>query len=101
VRSTSASSLPVLIAVGLPKGSATVGAGFTFELPPAVREIITEGTRVEPTTAQGAALPSWLRYDAQSQRFDAAAVPDRAFPIEVQIRVGSQRILMVISERAE
>ncbi len=40
-------------AVGLPKGSATVGAGFSFDLPPAVREIITGGTRVEPTTLQG------------------------------------------------
>jgi hypothetical protein len=101
VRNNSTSSLPVLIAVGLPKGSATVGAGFSFDLPPAVREIITEGTRVEPTTLQGGALPDWLRYDAQSLRFFAAAVPDRAFPIELQIRVDSQSILIVISERTE
>ena len=101
VRNNSTNSLPVLIAVGLPKGSATVGDGFSFDLPQAVREIITEGTRVELTTAQGGALPDWLRYDTQSMRFFAAAVLVRAFPIELQIRVGSQRILIVISERTE
>jgi hypothetical protein len=101
VRNSSTNSLPVLIAVGLPKGSATAGAGFSFDLPPAVREIITEGTRVEPTTLQGGALPDWLRYDTQSLRFFAAAVPDRAFPLELKIRVDSQSILIVISERTE
>jgi len=101
VRGNSTSSLPVLIAVGLPKGSATVGAGFSFDLPPVVREIIKEGTHVEPTTAHGGALPDWLRYDAHSMRFYAAAVPDRAFPIELQIRVGTQSIVIVISERTE
>lgn len=99
--SASASSLPVLIAVGLPKGSATVGTGFSFELPAIVREMISKGAHVEPTTAQGTPLPEWLRYNSQSGRFYAAAVPDQAFPMEVQIRLASQRILIVISERVE
>jgi len=56
-----------------------------------------------PSAAQdsGAPLPGWLRFDAATLRFDAAAVPDGAFPMQVMMSVGGQRVVVVISERAE
>jgi hypothetical protein len=49
----------------------------------------------------GAALPAWLKFDAQSLRFEASAVPDGAFPMQVVMTVGQQRVVVVISERAD
>jgi hypothetical protein len=49
----------------------------------------------------GGALPAWLKFDAQSLRFEASAVPDGAFPMQVVMTVGQQRVVVVISERAD
>ncbi|WP_158235681.1 hypothetical protein [Limnohabitans sp. G3-2] len=37
--------------------------------------------------------------DEQALRFEAAAVPDGAFPMQVIMQLGNQRVLVVISER--
>jgi hypothetical protein len=49
----------------------------------------------------GAALPTWLKFDVKTLRFDADAVPDGAFPLQVELTFGGQRTLVVISERAD
>ncbi len=49
----------------------------------------------------GKALPTWLKFDAERLRFDASAVPDGAFPMQVVMTLGQQSVVVVISERTE
>jgi hypothetical protein len=93
-----------MVAVSLPKGMATAGTGFGFELPESVRmmaEQAPQGIRAQASLPDGASLPSWLKFDPERQRFDASAVPDGAFPMQVVVSVGLQRVLVVVSERNE
>jgi filamentous hemagglutinin family protein len=93
-----------MVAVSLPKGMATAGTGFGFELPESVRmmaEQAPQGIRAQASLPDGASLPSWLKFDPERQRFDASAVPDGAFPMQVVVSVALQRLLVVISERNE
>jgi filamentous hemagglutinin family protein len=92
---------PYMVAVSLPKGASTVGTGFSFELPESVKPWVSEAQQVQLEQANGAALPAWLRFDLQTQRFEANAVPDGAFPMQVVLQAGGQRVLVVISERTE
>jgi hypothetical protein len=96
---TTASSL--IAAVTLPRGMATAGTGFSFELPASVREIAQQAPEVLAGLPDGSPLPTWLKFDATALRFDASAVPDGAFPMQVVMVLGPQRVLVVISERAE
>ncbi len=89
----------VMAAVSLPKGTATAGVGFSFELPESVRALVQDGDTARVSLPSGAALQPWLRFDANTLRFDATAVPDGAFPLQVVVSVGGQRVLVVISER--
>lgn len=91
----------MMAAVSLPKGMATAGAGFSFELPESVRSMAQQSTQVQASLPGGAPLPSWMKFDAERLRFDAAAVPDGAFPMQVVMTVGQERVLVVISERTE
>ena len=81
-----------------------MGAGFSFELPETVRALAQkEGQIAQPQALlpTGAPLPSWLKFDPERLRFDASAVPDGAFPLQVVINVVGQRVVVVISERTE
>ena len=85
-------------------GTATGGAGFSFELPETVRALVPqEGQIAKPQASlpSGATLPSWLKFDAERLRFDANAVPDGSFPLQVVLTVAGQRVIVVISERTE
>ena len=89
-----------IAAVSLPKGTSTAGTGFSFVLPDAVSQAATANAgAVRATTPQGSALPTWLKFDAKTMQFQASAVPDGAFPMQVTINIGTQRIMVVISER--
>jgi len=104
LRSSSSSDVNTMAAVSLPKGTATSGAGFSFELPETVRALAQqEGQTTQPQASlpTGAPLPSWLKFDAERLRFDASAVPDGSFPLQVVITVAGQRVIVVISERME
>jgi hypothetical protein len=102
VRGTAASTNSLMAAVSLPKGTAVTGAGFTFELPETVKAAAQQATQLpQATLTDGAALPGWLKFDAQRLRFEADAVPDGAFPLQVLMTVGQQRVVVVISERTE
>jgi hypothetical protein len=93
-----------IFAVSLPKGTSTMGAGFSFELSETVRALAQqEGQTTQPQALlpTGAPLPSWLKFDPERLRFDASAVPDGAFPLQVVITVAGQRVVVVISERTE
>jgi hypothetical protein len=91
-----------MAAVSLPKGYAASGTGFSFELPESVRSIVTESSpAVGATLTDGAALPNWLSFNSAELKFEARAVPDGAFPMQLLVTIGAQRVLVVISERSE
>jgi hypothetical protein len=97
----SSTGLSMMFAVSLPKGTSTVGAGFSFDLPESLRTAATESSDILANLPNGSALPTWLKFDAKTLRFDANAVPDGAFPLQVVLTIGELRALVVISERAE
>jgi hypothetical protein len=93
-----------MAAVSLPKGTATGGAGFSFELPETVQSLVQQqGQTAQPQASltTGAPLPAWLKFDPQRLRFDAGAVPDGAFPLQVVLTIAGQRVIVVISERTD
>jgi hypothetical protein len=79
---------------------ATAGTGFSFPLPATIADAITSGGATV-TTAEGAALPSWLQFNPTSKSFAATAVPDGVLPIEVVVTVGQRSVSIVISERTD
>jgi hypothetical protein len=101
VTSAARSTSFLIAAVTLPRGMATAGTGFSFELPESVREIAKQAPEVLASLPDGSPLPNWLKFDATVLRFDASAVPDGAFPMQVVMVLGPQRVLVVISERTE
>ena len=91
-----------MAAVSLPKGTAIAGTGFSFELPESVRKLTGNDTSsVQASLPDGSALPAWLKLDARTLRFEAVSVPDGAFPLQVALSIGAQRVVVVISERTE
>ena len=87
----------VLVAVSVPEGAA--GTGFGFVLPVSVRDLLATGGQVRASLPDGTTLPTWLRFDPLTLRFDASAVPAGAVPIEVLLTAGDRRVRIVISER--
>ena len=92
-----------MVTVTVPKDTATSGSGFSFPLPAQLAQAASAsaGTVVTVTTLSGASLPAWLQFVPESNTFVASAVPDGAFPIQVVVVIGSQRTVVVISERSE
>ena len=101
LRDSPSSSSSIMAAVSLPKGTATAGTGFSFELPDTIRAMAQQSNQVQATMPDGAPLPAWLKFDPQRLRFDATAVPDSAFPMQVVMTIGQQRVTVVIAERTE
>ena len=90
-----------MVTVTVPKDTATSGSGFSFPLPAQLAQAASAGTVVTVTTLAGTPLPEWLQFVPESNTFVAFAVPDGAFPIQVVVLIGSQRTVVVISERTE
>ena len=90
-----------MVAVSLPKGISTVGTGFSFEMPTPIKTMIGTDTLVQITQADGSPLPDWLKFDPQSLRFEATAVPNSALPMQLSVNIAGQRLTVVISERTE
>jgi hypothetical protein len=101
VTSAARTSSFLIAAVTLPRGMATAGTGFSFELPESVREIAKQAPEVLVSLPDGLPMPNWLKFDPTVLRFDASAVPNSAFPMQVLVVLGPQRVLVVISERTE
>jgi hypothetical protein len=101
VGSAPANQAAMMAAVSLPKGTSTAGAGFSFELPESVRTLAQAGAAPQAAQTDGTPLPGWLRFNAELLRFEASAVPDGAFPLQVVLMISGQRVLVVISERTE
>jgi len=90
-----------MVAVTVPKGAAVAGTGSSFDLPENIQSLASNVEQVLAQQADGSPLPAWLRFDRKTLRFEATAVPDGAFPMQVSLIIGSQRVLVVISERTE
>lgn len=63
--------------------------------------MISADTSVQITQADGRPLPDWLKFDQQSLRFEANAVPSSALPMQLSVNIAGQRLTVVISERTE
>lgn len=90
-----------VIAVSVPKAMATGGGGFSFLLPAQIRAEAPPNASVKVSMPDGAPLPMWLTYVAETNSFVASAVPDGAFPVQVVVTVGSRGTTVVISERTD
>ena len=91
-----------LIAVSVPRETTTTGTGFSFELPEEISTMSQQQeVSVEVTLETGAPLPDWLSYQEDTGKFTSASVPNGAFPITVIMKIGSQQVAVVISERQE
>jgi hypothetical protein len=89
-----------VITVSVPKGTATSGTGFSFQLP-AELLALAGSDAVQVTTANGQPLPAWLKFDSATNAFIASAVPDGSFPMQVLVIIGNRRTTLIISERNE
>jgi hypothetical protein len=89
-----------LVAVTVPKDTATSGAGFSFALPTKVVQSAA-GATIEVTTISGEPLPAWLKFVPESNSFVATAVPEGGFPFQVLVTSGGRRTVVVVSERKE
>ena len=90
-----------MVAVSLAQGAATAGAGFTFVLPEEVQNLADAQTQVSVSLPDGSVLPAWLRFDQQTMGFEAVSVPDGAFPLQVVVTIGAQRVQVVVSEKRD
>lgn len=90
----------LMVTVQVSSGLSTAGAGFSFELPAQVQAFKVDGGLAQASQANGAGLPAWLRFDAAKLRFEASAVPDGGFPLQLTLVVGGRTVTVVISERS-
>jgi hypothetical protein len=91
-----------LIAVSVPKETTSAGTGFSFEVPQEISSMSQkQEVSVEVTLETGDPLPNWLNYQQDTGKFSSASVPDGAFPLTVIMKIGSQQVAVVISERQD
>jgi hypothetical protein len=90
-----------MVAVSLPKNTATSGMGFTFVLPASLTEGIPSQSAMTVTLPNGSPLPDWLQFNAQTMAFTASAVPDGSFPMRVLVTIGNREVMVTIFERSE
>ena len=101
LQNVSQQNAPLMVAVSLPKGAATVGTGFSFEMPESIKSMVSNETTMQITQDNGTPLPTWLKFDPVNLRFEAAAVPDSALPMQLVAVIAGQRVTVLISERTE
>ena len=89
-----------MLTVSLPSEMATAGNGFSFELPASVQALIGSDLPMIGLS-DGSPLPAWIRFNPATMRFEAQAVPDGAFPLQVLISTSRTTVLIAISERRE
>ena len=79
-----------VVTVVVPAQIAAAGQGFSFSLPAAMTDAAESGN-ARATRMNGGALPAWLGYARDNKTFFVGAIPGGAFPIEVLVRIGTQR----------
>jgi len=91
--------LPGTVLISVARQVVLSGEGFSFTLPPALDDPPVDDDDVRVTLTNGAPLPTWLRYSRATRSFKATAPPAGALPLDVQVRVGSRRWTVRITER--
>jgi hypothetical protein len=89
--------LPGMVSVTVPGDMISLGEQITIALP---GDLIGAAGDMKITLTNGKRLPSWLRYVPSKRAFVISAMPAGALPIDVLIRVGTQRWTMPITEHA-
>jgi hypothetical protein len=92
--------LPGLVSVSVPEAIVSSGKGFSFPLPTVLAEAAAAGGEVRVTRMNGRRLPSWLRYVPETKTFVSTALPAGALPLEVLVRIGTERWTVRIAARA-
>jgi hypothetical protein len=96
VDATSGSGLQ-MIQVSVPSELASAVSGFSFSLPASLLAKAAN-TDMRFSLLDGSALPVWLRYEPENQRFISSNVPAGALPLAVQATFGAGRTLILIKE---
>jgi len=88
-----------IVAVLVPKGSSSSGTGMMISLPEEATTMAaaTQNT-VKVSLANGASLPSWIKYLPEQKGLVLGAVPEGGLPLQVMLMVGTQRTVVQISE---
>jgi mucin-19 len=95
----SSQQIPGIVAVLLPKGSASVGVGAVIYLPEeALQSNSPSSGAVVATLPSGAPLPSWIKYVESEKGLVLGSVPEGGLPFQVMLTVGDQRTVVQISE---
>jgi hypothetical protein len=88
-----------LVSVLVPSGTTTAGAGLVIALPEAVTNNAQGADlSVSVSLPNNQPLPSWIRYDAQTNTLLTDAVPASAFPLTIVVTVGGQSTVIQVSE---
>jgi len=93
---TASATVTGAVTVTVPKDTAAA-SGFSFGLPADV----AAGKNVVTTTADGGALPGWIRYDAPTNSFVATKVPVGGLPLTVVVSSDGIKTSIVISIASE
>lgn len=91
-----------LVTVQVPPEIAAAGARLSFALPAAMAAAAAASPEpVQARLADGSALPDWLQFDSATLRFDAAVVPQGAFPLQLLLIVGGEQVLLNLTEAGQ
>jgi hypothetical protein len=86
---------PGMVAVSVPGDMVSSGEEFAIPLP---GDLIGGAGEMKVTLTNGKRLPAWLRYVATRRAFIIKGMPAGALPIDLLIRIGTQRWTMPITE---
>jgi hypothetical protein len=90
------------ILVEVPANLVQVEANFSFALPKELAELAGAAKSTpQVSLVDGSPLPSWLRYRASDRRFVATKVPSGALPLQVMVKIGSTRTVVMIRVKGQ
>jgi len=88
------------ILVEVPGEIARTSGGFSFQLPQELVELAkVSRTQPEATLVNGDPLPPWLRFTPETNMFVAKGVPNGGLPIQVVVKIGRTRTVLLVTER--
>lgn len=88
------------ILVEVPGEMVRAVTGFSFPLPKELTDLAAS-VQMQPvaTLVNGDPLPPWLRFESASRMFIAQNVPNDGLPIQVIIKIGNTRTILLVTER--
>ena len=74
------------------------GFGFSMQLPAGAFPQGFKPNEVIITMMNGDALPNWIRFMPEQNAFVVDGLPDGALPMTISMKVGKDKVQLVISE---